>query len=198
MQKFFKISALVGLFVVMGGGIYYGVSFFTPHSSAIPVPSAQIGFVNLNRVNTEAQAVKQFKDLIERQYKNFHDEILEKEKALQAEYERIHQIEKEIPEPPQELKQQKDDLDRQISELDKILRSRKESLNKGFTEIQEEIERAIRDIVNDVAKRRGLNLVFNATILDASVVLYGGAELDITDEILQELNHKLPTVHLPS
>ena len=198
MRLILKTSISIILVACIGVGIYYGKNLLTSPSSVIPVPHAQIAFVNLSRVNTEAQAVKQFKELIERQYKNFHEEILGQEKKLQAEYEKIHYLEKNNPEQAKDLKSKKDELDRQVSELDKILRDRKESLNKSFGHIQEEIEHTIREIVTNVAKRRGLNLVFNATILDASVVLYGGAELDITDEVLRELNHKLPTVHLPS
>lgn len=198
MSKNLKLFIFVVLAALIGGGIYYTATQPGKRINTIPVPHAQIGFVNLSRLNTEAQAFRHFKELIERQYKNFHEEILGKEKKLQAEYEKIRKIEQGKSESPQELKKQKDELDRQVSELDKILRSRKESLNKSFAQIQEEIENTIREIVTEIAKRRNLNLVFNATILDASVVLYGGAELDITSEVLQELNHKLPTVHLPS
>ncbi|MBW8310257.1 MAG: OmpH family outer membrane protein [Candidatus Paracaedibacteraceae bacterium] len=198
MKPVFKTSILLIVGALIGTGLYYGKTLLFSSSIILPVPHAQIAFVNLSRVNTEAQAVKHFKELIERQYKNFHEEILGQEKKLQAEYEKIHYLEKNNPEQAKDLKSKKDDLDRQVSELDKILRDRKGSLNKSFGHIQEEIEHTIREIVTNVAKRRGLNLVFNATILDASVVLYGGSELDITDDVLRELNHKLPTVHLPS
>jgi len=177
--------------------MYYGFKFYT-RPNIMPLPRAQIAFVNLSRVNTEAQAVRHFKELIERQYKTFHDEILDKEKSLHTQYDQIREIEKKSPEKAKGLSAKKDDLDRQVTDLDKTLRARKDSLNKSFARIQEQIEGTIRDIVTDVAKRRNLNLVFNATILDASVVLYGGSELDITDEVLRELNLKLPTVHLPS
>ncbi len=180
---------------IIGG--YYGYKYYNK-IEIMPLPSAQIAFVNLSRVNTEAQAVRHFKELIERQYKTFHEEILGREKQLQKQYEEIREIEKKSPELAKNLSAKKDDLDRQVTDLDKTLRARKDTLNKIFARIQEQIESKIREIVTDVAKRRNLNLVFNATILDASVVLYGGSELDITDEVLRELNLKLPTVHLPS
>ncbi len=189
---------LYGAFlVVVAVGGYYGYKLSVKRD-VVPLPSAQIAFVNLSRVNTEAQAVRHFKELIERQYKSFHEEILDREKQLQKQYEEIRDIEKKSPEKAKTLSAKKDDLDRQVTDLDKTLRARKDTLNKSFARIQEQIEGQIREIVTDVAKRRNLNLVFNATILDASVVLYGGSELDITDEVLRELNLKLPTVHLPS
>lgn len=198
MRKSFKIVLFSILLIGIGTSVYQTKKYIKHESHTAPVPTAHIAFVNLTRLNTEAKAFIQFKELIKRQYNSFHEEILSKEKKLQSEYEEIRQIEKNHPEQAKELKTKKDDLDHQVSDLDKILKSRKESLNKSFDHIREEIELAIRDIVTQVAKRRGFNLVFNATILDASVVLYGGSELDITDEVLQELNHKLPTVHLPS
>ncbi|WP_010297324.1 OmpH family outer membrane protein [Candidatus Odyssella thessalonicensis] len=198
MRRILWVLAPFIVLTVIGAVTYFLPKAFNGSVRSVSVPSAQIGFVNLSRVKTEAQAMRHFRELIERQYKIFHEEILSKEKKLQAEYEEIRKLEKDTTETTKDLKAKKDNLDRQISELDKILRSRKESLNKSFAQIVEEIEQTIREIVNNVAKRRTLNLVFNATILDASVVLYGGPELDITDEVLEELNHRLPTVHLPS
>ncbi len=191
-----RLCYLVAVIILAGAG--YSVYQLQMRIDVVPLPSAQIAFVNLSRVNTEAQAVHHFKELIERQYKTFHEEILGREKNLQKQYEEIREIEKKSPEQVKNLSAQKDDLDRQVTDLDKTLRARKDTLNKSFARIQEQIEGKIREIVTDVARRRNLNLVFNATILDASVVLYGGSELDITDEVLRELNLKLPTVHLPS
>ena len=197
MQTTLKRILYAAVLVAVAVGGYYGYKL-SAKRDVVPLPSAQIAFVNLSRVNTEAQAVRHFKELIERQYKSFHEEILDREKQLQKQYEEIRDIEKKSPEKAKTLSAKKDDLDRQVTDLDKTLRARKDTLNKSFARIQEQIEGQIREIVTDVAKRRNLNLVFNATILDASVVLYGGSELDITDEVLRELNLKLPTVHLPS
>lgn len=197
MQTTLKRILYGAVLVAVAVGGYYGYKL-SVKKDIIPLPTAQIAFVNLSRVNTEAQAVGHFKELIERQYKSFHEEILGREKQLQKQYEEIREIEKKSPEQAKTLSAKKDDLDRQVTDLDKTLRARKDTLNKSFARIQAQIEEKIREIVTDVAKRRNLNLVFNATILDASVVLYGGSELDITDEVLRELNLKLPTVHLPS
>lgn len=197
MQTTLKRILYAAVLVAVAVGGYYGYKLSVKRD-VVPLPSAQIAFVNLSRVNTEAQAVRHFKELIERQYKSFHEEILDREKQLQKQYEEIRDVEKKSPEKAKTLSAKKDDLDRQVTDLDKTLRARKDTLNKSFARIQEQIEGKIREIVTDVAKRRNLNLVFNATILDASVVLYGGSELDITDEVLRELNLKLPTVHLPS
>ena len=100
------------LFIIVIAGGYYGYKHYNK-IEIMPLPSAQIAFVNLSRVNTEAQAVHHFKELIERQYKTFHEEILDREKNLQKQYEEIREIEKKSPEQAKNLSAQKDDLDRQ-------------------------------------------------------------------------------------
>lgn len=194
-NKTFLIASLLAIIAIVGSALLWK-KYYSKTLKA--QPAAQIAIVNLSRIRNEALAFVKFKELIERQYKSFHTEIIAKQNELRKKYQEVKNLEKVTKKPASELQKHKEELDQNVAELDQQVRNRKEKLSESFAIISGEIEETIRSIVNSIAHARKLNLIFNATILEASVVLYSGEELDITDEVLQELNTQLPTVHLPS
>jgi outer membrane protein len=195
------ILAIISL-VALGAGAHYVWRIYEKNMRVRPLSQAQIAFVDLKRVRDESLGSQKFKELIERQYKQFQDEIQIQEKTLHEQYDQIKEAKiKELgeaisPKTSQALQKQKEDFERNLNELNTTIRQRKESLNQDFAKIEENIEKTIIKIVETIAHKRKLNLVFNATVLDTSVILYGGQELDITDDIIAELNKQIPTVHL--
>lgn len=183
-----SFSLLASLFLV--------TKHFYKESPIMPPPPLAVGIVNLSIIRNEALVFKNFKDLINSQYKSFHSEILTQETELRKDYDEVKQIESANKKPSAELQKRRSDLDKKVSELEKNTRDKKETLNARLASITNEIEHTIQEIINYVAKKRNLNLIFNATILDAPVVLYGGNELDITQDVIKYLDERLPAIKI--
>lgn len=203
MVSAFKHKKLIVILLLIVGVILGLASFkiwkaFPHHSSRHAIPEVRIATVNLPHIRNEASAFVAFRELIERQYKLFHNEIIEQETHLRQRYASIK--EKEINEKAlaKDLKHEKDMLDTEVSNLEKTIRQRKEKLAQNFETINHEIEAKLQDIIQKTALERHLNLVFNASNVGDSAVIFGGDELDISHEIISKLNKELPTVHLPS
>lgn len=189
------IMAVLGTTLVLG----YFVWLMPQESRPLkPIPNAQIAFVNLTRIHNEAAAFVKFKELIELQYKGFKNEIHTQEKEILDEYALLEQQKGTKSKEQGSLQKRREVLDKKMKEMSSVIHERKTALHQNFAKITDNIESAIRRIVESLAKEHHLNLVFNATVMDASVVLYGGEELDITDEVLAQLNHEIPTVQLES
>lgn len=193
LNKKFFVSILTGIIVI--SILSYAFILYNRKNLISPPSPAAIGIVNLSIIRNEGLAFKSFKELIESQYKLFHSQILEEETELRKSYEAIKQLESSSPKKTSELEKKRKEIDRKVLILEKTIREKKDKLNLSFTTIRNEIESTIQDIINDVAEKHNLNLVFNATIMDAPIVLYGGHELDITPYILEELDKRLPSVH---
>jgi outer membrane protein len=196
-KKLIVILLLIVL-AVLGSASYKIWKASTSHNLRHSVPEAHIALVNMPHIRNEASAFIAFRDLIERQYKIFHNEIIELETNLRERYALIKEKELNHQTLPKDLKQAKDQLDKEVSKLEKTIRQRKEKLAQDFETINQEIETKLQEILKRIAHERHLNLVFNATTIGDSVVLFGGKELDISEEIISKLNKELPTVHLPS
>lgn len=175
---------------------YFGFSLSAKQHTKIPSSPITIGIVNLSVIRNEGLAFKSFKELIEKQYKLFHSQILEQETEVRKNHDEIKHLENSSKKISEELEKRKKEIDNKVLILEKTIQEKKEKLNKDFTTIKNEIENTIQDIIDEVAKKLELNLVFNATIMDAPIILFGGKELDITQEILEELDKRLPAVNI--
>ena len=192
----FRLIILLIVVILLGIGSYF--LLIKPERPSLPPPpppALAVGIVNLSVIRNEALVFKSFKESVNGLYKTFHGEILNQETDLRKNYDEIKQLEN-TPNPPADLQKRRSDLDKQVSVLEKTIRDKKEQLNLKLATMTQEIEQAIHAIVIEVAQTQQLNLVFNATILDAPVVLYGGKELDITPHVLKSLDERLPAVHI--
>lgn len=199
-MKNFSISRLiVGLIIAFSliSSLFLIVKHFYKEPTASPPPPIAVGIVNLSVIRNEALVFKNFTDLINTQYKSFHSELLSQEADLRKNYDEVKHIESTSKIPSPDLQKRRSELDQKVSELEKNIRDKKDKLNTSLATIKGEIDQTIQEIIINVAEKHHLNLVFNATILDAPVVLYGGKELDITPEIIENLDKRLPTVQLP-
>lgn len=190
-------------YLIFAFSLLLGISgyFYWTHKDKISsktIPQAQIAFVNLSRIRNEADALIHLRQLVEEEYKNFKDEIHGKEVEIRSEHNTLETLPKRTAKEKKEFQIRQKAHDQRIKEVSLLIQEKKAALHANFSSITESIEVAIQDIINQLAKESHLNLIFNSSTLDTSVILYGGEELDITDQVLSELNDKLPTVKLPS
>lgn len=192
----FKHTLIAICLVILGASGHYGWHLYQKQSKFRPLPNLQVAFVDLSRIHEESLAYKKFKELIERQYKQFHDDIHIQEKNIRQEYDKLKNHPFSTEEEGKALQEKKEQLNHEFDELDKKIRHHKESLNDGFGKIKETLEKTTLEIIHSLAEERHLNLVLNGKSNMDPFILYGAKQLDITDVVLAELNKKVPTVHL--
>ena len=155
--------------------------------AAAPAGAAElkIGYANLQKALNECQAGIKAKD------------------ALKVEAEGL---ENELSKKQEELKKMKDELDKKSSVWNKETRDAKEKdfkartadfqkkfmeygedLNKKKQETEARIIKELRDVVEEIAKKKGLTFVFERSV---GGLLYAPAELDLTDEVIKTYDAK--------
>ena len=75
------------------------------------------------------------------------------------------------------------------TEAQKEVQSRKALLNSAFERSMGDIQKAVNDIVADLAKEKGFIMA-----VPTSETLYADPKLDISDEVVKRLNEKLPKI----
>lgn len=163
-------------------------SAWTPASAQQPVPLV-MGVVDADKIVQASKAGQSLKAQAD-----------QKQKQIKADYEKQQ---KQFDDSARALLQQKDklsaddfqkkreDLRRQGDQETKVLNDRQRQLEQGITKGQAQIVQALVDVVKDVAKAHGLTLV-----ISKSVTPYYDASYDISQEVMQKLNAKLPSVKL--
>ncbi|HBG46593.1 MAG TPA: hypothetical protein DDW94_06325 [Deltaproteobacteria bacterium] len=115
-------------------------------------------------------------------------------------------LEEELNKEQESLKKLKDDLDKKASVWNKETREAKEKefkartgefqkkfmdygerLNKKKQETEAKIIEGLRDVVEEIAKKKGVTFVFEKSV---GGLLYAPSEYDLTDEVIKAFNSK--------
>jgi len=144
-----------------------------------------IAVVNIQQIMKDSTAAKTVRDQLESKQKAFQTEISKKEESLQKE--------------DQELGKQKSVLSKdafedkakafrtKATDVQKDVQSKKALLDSAFERSLNDIQKSVTDIIADLAKEKGFTVA-----MPTSQILYADKSLDISADVLERLNKKLP------
>jgi Skp family chaperone for outer membrane proteins len=153
-----------------------------------PVPVV-VGVVNADTIVQDSKAGKSLKTQADQQ-----------QKAIKADYDKQQKLFDDAARKlaaqkdtlsAEDLRNKKEDLAQQAAQATKALNDRQRVLDRSVAKSQEQIVQALVDAVKDVAKAHGLTLV-----ISKSVTPYLDPSYDISQEVMQKVNAKLPSVKL--
>ena len=146
-----------------------------------------VGIVNVAKIMESSKAAASVRSQLQSKQKSFQAELDAKEKQLLAE--------------DQALVKQKDSADKaafakkvqdfraKAAGEQRAIQTKRVQLDKALAAALEEINKNILEITKQVSTEKKLNLT-----LQSAQVLYADPSLDLTDEVLQRLDSKLPSV----
>ncbi len=161
------------------------LSFFLQNISHASVPY----FIDFKFILNESQAGKKaqkfLKDKLEKGIKNIQTQekkILDQEKQLISQKKVVS---------PEEYKNKVKELRKQVSSLQKKRNSLLESVSKQRTDARNELLKNLNPIIKQYMKDKKIRMV-----LDKKSLLLADENLDITKDIMTELNKKLKSINL--
>lgn len=151
--------------------------------------AADIGVVEVQLIMREASAAKSIQAQIEQTRSGYEAAMLEEETRLrELEQELVRQRSLLAPEAFAEKRR---DFETQVAQHKRGVRDRRRALDQAYGAGVRQIQLIVTEIIGEIAKERGLIVV-----LPASQVLYAERSLVITEEVLGNLNARLPDVAL--
>lgn len=173
--------ALTGLAVA---AFLSGMSMTAANAAA---GAATIVIVNSEQLFAQSKVGQSVRTQIQALAKKLQSEGKTKEDALKAEAKKLGEqrallSEADFGKKVQAFEQKQQDTQR-------AMQQKSQELQLGSNKARGEIEAAVRPIFADVMKAHGANI-----LLDQSVVLAGGVDLDVTAEVLKALDAKITTV----
>lgn len=157
-----------------------------------------VAIVNLTKIKNDSLAFKSLNTVMSEESKKFQAQIVEIEKDIRQEYEKIKKLKKEAKISDENLRQMKEDLDRKSRDVEKRILKTKDDLDRRFSDASVVLEEKLKKIIEKIYEENGYDMVINATILDFPIVLNNREFLDITDEVIHALNIDLPKITLSS
>lgn len=146
-----------------------------------------VAMVNIQKIMRESSAAKSIKQKLEAQQKSFHDEMAAKEKKLQKDERALAQQRSVLA--PEEFEKRVKSFRKTAAEAQREVQKKKVKLDNAFAEALTKVQQKITTIVGTVAKAKSLDMV-----VFASAVVYAKPTMDITAEVLTELNKQMPSV----
>jgi outer membrane protein len=150
---------------------------------------SRIAVLNIQQIMRDSLAAKSVKATLESQQSSFGAEMAKKEQELQKK-------EKELSEQRSVLSS--DEFEKRVKEFrtqataaQKEVQTKKAKLDKAFADALGEIQKSVIDIVTEQSKAKDIQAVF-----PTSQLLFAEPSLDITADVLTQLNKRLPKVQV--
>lgn len=165
--------------------IVVGVFFIALLALVLPARAAElkIGYANLQRALNECEAGVKAKDTLKDEAKKLEDQLNVKQEELKKLREEIDKKSnvwnKETKEAKEnEFKSKSQDFQKQYLQYG-------DDLNKKKQDTEAKIIDDLRDVVEEIAKKKGYTYVFERSV---GGLLYAPAQDDLTDEVIKAYN----------
>lgn len=159
-----------------------------PRSAAQEVPLV-VAVLDVQQVLRESSAAKAIQAELDRQRETYQAELAQQENELRV---ADQQLAADRPSLSQEaFMERREAIEDQVARLRRNIETRKDQLEAMFGRGMTQVRQALLEVAAEVARERGATLV-----LSKSQVVLASNAFDITDEVMQKLNAKLPEVSL--
>ena len=178
-MRFHSIAALalVGAFAFQGQALA---------QAALAAPT--VALVDIQRVVSDSTAGKSMLSQLDGERKKIRDQLAKLEEDLKNTDNELRRQRSILSEPA--FNEQAQALQRKAADGQRFQQDRQEAFNKGAADAQNVIFDNMRDVVQQISSERKIGLVLRKEI----VLNIIDKNMDITDDVIQRLNTKLPSV----
>ena len=180
MKNYKKLLGLFAAFLLIGQA-----------AMAEPLKPAVIAVVNMQAILEQSNPAKSLQNKINAKMKSIKVSVNSKAGELDSEEAELKK--KSALLTPDAFKKEKDAFEKKASSIQKDLIGQKRKIDASFDAGLNTIKTAALQIIADVAKEKGANIVLSNA---SSQLVLSDSALDITDVVLKRLNEKLPDVVL--
>ncbi|MGH6896686.1 MAG: OmpH family outer membrane protein [Geminicoccaceae bacterium] len=158
-------------------------------AAAQEVPTAVAVVIDYQRILREAAAARSIRAQIEARRQVYQEEVSREEQ-------RLHEEDKEFARQrsvlsPEAFAEKRRQFEQDVADVQRLVQERRRELDRLSAAALNEVKQALIEIVTSMAEERGFNLV-----LPSSELLFFARTLDLTEEVLAELDARLPEVQL--
>jgi Skp family chaperone for outer membrane proteins len=158
-------------------------------TSVSSATDAKVAVINMQKIMDESTAAKDLQAQLEAKRSSYQASIKAKEEKLRKEEEDLVKQKNILAKDALEQKQK--EFIAEINKVRKEVQDKRVALDNAYKQALNELNKAILQIVSDMAEEKGFNLAF-----PHSALVYASSDFDITADVITQLNKKLPKVTL--
>lgn len=179
-----RLSPVLVLAVLLGLG-----TVVLPGGRAVRAELAPpvIAVVDVQYLLQESAAARDIHRQLEAQREIYQNEIAEQEDKLRAAEEELARQRTILSR--EAFIERRREFEKQVAEVQRQVQSRKRALDQAFNEAMNELRSNLLQVVAEIAQEEGATLV-----LAKSQVVLVEKSLDLTEEVMESLDRKLPKI----
>ena len=152
-------------------------------------PNTSIGVIDLNKIYSEATAAidagKQIDKIaieIENEIKLDEEEIIKEQNSL---------IEAQSIMAPEAFETKRIEYESKVQKFSNETQSKRRKIQELIAVTENDILNAVKPILEEISNEKGITI-----IIDKSLIWLNAEKMDITNEVLKELNKSLPNIKI--
>jgi outer membrane protein len=166
------------------GFIALALYFLTSQNIAL---ASQFGVLDVDKIIQESSAVVDIQKKVDTKKIGYEAEINKKQSQLESEQKKLE--DKKITLSKEAFEKEIKNFEKKVDDLKTYIDRKQNSLKKASIDAMSKVNDKVKTIVSDIAKEKELDV-----IIPTSQTLYFKDELDITAEVLSQLNKKITKV----
>lgn len=151
------------------------------------IPLASIGVIDIQAVLRQSTAAQALQAHFKAQQDDFQAAIEKQQKDLKVGDEELERQRSSLS--PEAFAERRRKLQERVNQVNTEFRARRRQMEEIFNAAMAELQQNLNAVVEDVAKRSGVNLV-----LRKEAVLANLTALDLTQPTLEEFNRRVPSI----
>jgi Skp family chaperone for outer membrane proteins len=151
------------------------------------LPAAVVGIIDYQKILRDSKAASSIRDQVETRRKAYQEEIGKQEQDLRAQDQAL--VKQRTVLSPDAFGAKRREFEKQVAEVQKNVQARRRQLDEVTAVALGEVREAIIQVVSQLAEAKGFNVV-----VPSSTVLVFSPRIDITQDVLQLLDQRLPDV----
>lgn len=148
---------------------------------------AKIAIVDIQKIVGESTAAKDINKQLEKKKNEFQSQINKQEENLKKEDGELGKLKASLSKEAFEAKRK--DFMQKVANVQRDVQTKRAQLEQAYTDALSKVQKTVVDIIKDLAEKKGFEVA-----IPASQALYYQKDMDISDEVLKQLNSKLSTV----
>lgn len=159
-------------------------------AAAADLPKAVVAILDYQYVMRESAAAKDIRQQIQTYRQTYQQGISDDEEALRREEQELKQQRAVLT--PEAFDEKRQAFERKVIDMQRQVQDRTRQLDRSFNAAMSQVQDAVVPIVKELTTEMGFNVV-----VDKSQVLFAKKALDITEQVVAELDKQLPHVEVP-
>lgn len=178
-----------GLALVAGPVASYGQDVAAPPVQAAKrLPYAQVAVVDIPTILQQATAMRTIQQQLDVQKEQLQRDVAQQQDALRTAEQELARLRQTVS--VEEFDRKRTEFETQVSATGRALQERTRRLDIAFNQARNSVINTLDQVIAEVAREWGATLVISRQF----IVYQAGGAADITAEVLERLNSRLPQV----